>query len=294
MVTTLKELLAKPAEGETINVHTHSKSRLNQSDNNALVLDKIDTLLDKLMLYINKVDENRQAQTQLALNNMKSEMDLKLAGMGKEIFDLNAKVDAHVTEKGKLLEKIESLTKNIKTLETDLDNARYDADDIQVCVNKPFLVVNGFKPTNKSDEEAFAEFCNDKMSDINLTMNKNNIAKLVRIKHSRAFSNSDSNKPETMIVKFHDEKLRDILFRNKRKLAKSGTTFTELLPLRRKQLLNKCISELPTENRSIWTDGGKVLVAYDRGSNNITHIKCSNDIEQLKEKLFRTQPVSST
>ena len=132
------------------------------------------------------------------------------------------------------------------------------------------------------------------MSDINLTMNKNNIAKLVRVKHSRAFSNSDSNKPETMIRQFHVEKLRDILFRNKRKLAKSGTTFTELLPLRRKQLLNKCISELPTENRSIWTDGSKVLVAYDRGSDNITPIKCSNDIEQLKEKLFRRQPVSST
>ena len=96
-----------------------------------------------------------------------------------------------------------------------------------------------------------------------------------------------------MIIKFKEEKQRDILFRNKKLLAGSGTTFTELLPPRRKQLLNKCIKDLPTLNRSLWTDGGKVLVAYERGNNNIIHIKSASDIESLKNKLFQSQTANA-
>ena len=124
-------------------------------------------------------------------------------------------------------------------------------------------------------------------------MTPNDIDKLIRIKHKGQSVARNPDKAETMIVKFKQEKHRDILFRNKRKLARSGTTFTELLPPRRKQLLNKCIQELPTENRSLWTDGGKILVAYERGSNNITHIKSSKDIADLKQKLFLGQQNST-
>ena len=124
-------------------------------------------------------------------------------------------------------------------------------------------------------------------------MCSDDIEKLVRVKPKSQLAVRNQEKAETMIVKFKQEKHRETLFRNKRKLAGSGTTFTELLPPRRKQLLNKCIQELPIENRSLWTDGGKVLVAYERGSNNITHIKSSKDIVDLKNKLFHRQQNST-
>ena len=178
----------------------------------------------------------------------------------------------------------------MKHLESQLESVQNEADEIQINVNRPFLVVNNFKPVHgKPDEESFSEFCNNKMVDADVNMSANDIEKLIRIKYRGQPDGRNNDKAETMLVKFKLERHRETLFRNKRKLAGSGTTFTELLPPRRKQLLNKCIQELPTENRSLWTDGGKVLVAYGRGSNNITHIKSPKDIADLKQKLFHGQ-----
>ena len=81
----------------------------------------------------------------------------------------------------------------------------------------------------KPDTESFSDFCNDKMNGI-VSMSKENIDKLVRIKRNHQISATGPSRAETMIVKFKEERHKDILFRNKRKLAKSGTTFTELLP----------------------------------------------------------------
>ena len=213
------------------------------------------------------------------------------------IFELNVKYDKIASENDVLRKKGEERDKYIQHLEAQLETANNESDEIQINVNRPYLVVNNFKPVQeKQDEESFSEFCNTKMADINVNMTTNDIDKLIRIKHKSQSDGRVNERAETMIVKFKQEKHRDILFRNKRKLAGSGTTFTELLPPRRKLLLNKCIQDLPTDNRSIWTDGSKVLVAYGRGSSNITHIRSPKDIADLKQKLFHGQqnsPISA-
>ena len=251
------------------------------------MLDKVqnmsDNTLEKLILYVDK-----------SHTSIKAYYDLQMDAMRTEMFNLNSKMDTVMNEKEALLKKVDETDKYVKTIEKELENARDEADEIQINVNRPYLVVNNFKPVqNKTDEEAFTEFCNLKMNDVNVAMIVDNIAKLHRVKRGRHSHISDTSRAETMIVKFKEEKHRDTLFRNKRKLARSGTTFTELLPQRRKQLLNKCIQDLPTENRSLWTDGGKILVAYARGSDQIVHIKSTYDIQQLKDKIFRGQQESS-
>ena len=305
----------KPKKTKTSNKSQEATNAENSDITNdptqLLMLNKLDEICMKIVSHTDKTDDNRRIQTELQLKAIQTEFNLKfetlktthslelnalktahnleLETLRKEIFDINQKVDKSNTEKVQFNATVSDLKSKIQTLETDVDSARYDADDMQVCSNRPYLVVNNFKPVgSKTDTEAFVEFCNDKMSAVSVTISGSDIEKLVRIKHNR--TNIDSTKAEIMIVKFKQETLRDTLFRNKRRLARSGTTFTELLPPRRKQLLNKCIQDLPTENRSIWTDGGKVLVAYDNGSNNITHIKTAKDIEQLKLRLFRSSP----
>ena len=91
-------------------------------------------------------------------------------------------------------------------------------------------------------------------------------------------------KAETMIVKLSDDKHKDALYKNKKKLRQSGTTFTELLPNRRRQLLNKCYELIPNQTRSIWTDNCKILVAIDKDP--VIHIKSVKDIEKLVREKF--------
>ena len=254
-------------------------------DNHLEVIEKMESMnvnnIDKLMEYVDKVQSKSQALT-----------DMKFENTNNQIFDLNTKVDRLNGVIDDLKRQLKDSVNRTISLTKELETARDEADEIQINVNRPYLVVNNFKPVEgKPDVEAFSEFCNAKMSDVDVSMCKDNIAKLIRIKRSNQASGSATgpSRAETMIVKFKEERHRDILFRNKKKLAKSGTTFTELLPHRRRQLLNKCIQELPFENRSVWTDGGKILVSYERGSNNIVHIKSAEDIEKLKERLFRRQ-----
>ena len=168
-------------------------------------------------------------------------------------------------------------------LQIEIEKSKDETDELEISLNKPYLVVNSFKPVvGKTDEEAFINFCNDKMSDsINMTPDK--IAKLYRVKRG-SNSNVDPAKPETMIVKLNNEKDKEKLYKNKRKLKNSGTTFTELLPNRRKLLLNKCYELIPNHDRSIWTDNCKILVAIRNEP--ITHIKSIRDIETLVREKF--------
>ena len=114
-------------------------------------------------------------------------------------------------------------------------------------------------------------------------MSPEKISKIYRVKRGTN-SRADPSKPETMIVKLNNDKHKDALYKNNRKLNQSGTTFTELLPYRRKLLLNKCYELIPNQNRSIWTDNCKILVAI--GKDQIIHIKSVKDIEKLIREKF--------
>ena len=83
------------------------------------------------------------------------------------------------------------------------------------------------------------------------------------------------------MVKFAQDRYRDLIFKNKKNLKESGTTITEMLNAKRSALLESCPERIPggRTERSIWTDNGKILVKI--GNQNPTHIKCDKDIENL-------------
>ena len=73
-------------------------------------------------------------------------------------------------------------------------------------------------------------------------------------------------KPQGLIVKFSQDRFRDVVFTNKKKLKGSGIVISELLTKKRSALLKRCIENLPGDRteRSIWTGSGKILVKYGR------------------------------
>ena len=95
-------------------------------------------------------------------------------------------------------------------------------------------------------------------------MCKKKIAKIHRI--PRPAHALDLSKPQGLIVKFSQDRFRDVVFTNKKKLKGSGTVISELLTKKRSAFLKRCIEKLPGDRteRSIWTDSGKILVKYGR------------------------------
>ena len=93
-----------------------------------------------------------------------------------------------------------------------------------------------------------------------------------------------SNRPRSTIIRFQNEKYRNIVFKKKKDLKGKGIVLTEFLTTRRSQLLKECITKIPGDfsTRSIWTDSGKILVKIkDNDDIPITHIVSSNDITKF-------------
>ena len=91
----------------------------------------------------------------------------------------------------------------------------------------------------------------------------------------------DSSKPDVLVVKFAQDRYRDLIFKSKKNLKQSGTTITEMLTAKRSALLKSCLEKIPggRDQRAIWTDNGKILVKLD--NQNPIHIKCHKDIDTL-------------
>ena len=118
-----------------------------------------------------------------------------------------------------------------------------------------------------------------------MNMIKSNISKLHRLgKPSNENGNDSSRKVRPMLVKFTDDRYRDIVFKQKKKLANSGTVMTELLTPKRSALLKKCYDKITgtKTERSIWTDGGRILVK--KTGSEIVHIAKESDIETFLQK----------
>ena len=89
-----------------------------------------------------------------------------------------------------------------------------------------------------------------------------------------------------MLIKFQNEKARNLIFSNKKKLKGSGKVINEFLTPRRSALLKECYDTIPGtfSERSIWTHNGKILVRKN-GSDNTTHeIKCTDNIQTFLAK----------
>ena len=107
-------------------------------------------------------------------------------------------------------------------------------------------------------------------------------------KPSNGNTNANSGKPWPSLVKFTDDRYRNMVFRTKKKLAGSGIVISELLTQKRSTLLKKCYEKIvggPSE-RSIWTDNGRILVKM--GDRQIVNITKENDIDLFLQNATAT------
>ena len=94
------------------------------------LIDKVEnsktTTIEHMTNFIERVFAERQAST-----------DLKLENVNKEIFELNVKYDKIASENDVLRKKGEERDKYIQHLEAQLETANNESDEIQINVNRP-------------------------------------------------------------------------------------------------------------------------------------------------------------
>ena len=108
--------------------------------------------------------------------------------------------------------------------------------------------------------------------------------KINRILPKNPSNSPDNGKPRPLLVKLSNERIKDIVFRNKKELKGSGITITEFLTPTRSALLKKCYDEIPA-NKSIWTDNGRILVKL-QDQREIVHIANEDDLTKYVEQKF--------
>ena len=207
--------------------------------------------------------QRNHANTQNMFTQMKARFDVQINHQDTVIFDLQKKNDALEICNTDLNRRLSESESKISSLETLLNKIVTEHDDLELSLRRPCLVVNNLKPEpNTSDEELFIKLCKDK--EIDAEMCKEKIAKIHRI--PRPAHALDLSKPQGLIVKFSQDRFRDVVFTNKKKLKGSGIVISELLTKKRSALLKRCIEKLPGDRteHSIWTDSGKILVKYGR------------------------------
>lgn len=88
---------------------------------------------------------------------------------------------------------------------------------------------------------------------------------------------SGATKPRPIIVKFVSYRKRAEIFREKRKLAKTGLTIREDLTRERLKLLNNAISHFGLQN--VWTQDGRVIIKTPTGKKTVTNMCELNNIK---------------
>ena len=86
-----------------------------------------------------------------------------------------------------------------------------------------------------------------------------------------------------MIIKFQNEKARNDVYSNKKKLKGSGKIISEFLTCKKSDLLKRCYDTIPGSfsERSIWTHHGKILVRKAGSDTRTCEIKSEIDIKKF-------------
>ena len=127
------------------------------------------------------------------------------------------------------------------------------------------------------------------------TITKQDIANVSRMRNNTR-TEVRSSMPMAMIIKFQNERARNYVFSNKKKLKGTGKVISEFLTIKKSALLKECHDKIPGTfaERSIWTHYGKILIKK-RGDSTTTHeIKSTSDIGKfLREHQLTAREVSS-
>ena len=195
--------------------------------------------------------------------------------VSSQLFDTKQALDNYNKQNKDLVEKNDTLTQQ---LETTISNA----DDVEMSQRIACLVVSNLpKPTGKTEEDTFIEFCNDKLR-LSENISKDDIANITRIR-SNDRNTGGSNRPNPMVIRFQNEKARNSVFANKKYLKGTGKVISEFLTPKRNAILKECYDRIPGtfSQRSIWTHHGKILVKQVGNTTKIREIKSSNDINKF-------------
>ena len=232
-----------------------------------------------LRLLLDQQEKNHKSFENSIITQIKESFSTQISGVSSEVFTLSQKVDSLEKEKDVLRKNNEELLARVIKLEAKVDQTAYDVDEVESYSRRSCLIVHGLKPQHgKTDEQTFLSLCDDKFSNCSIT--SYHIGKIHRIRNTQR-QTTHPDKPDILVVKFAQDRYRDLIFKNKKNLKDSGITITEMLTAKRSALLKTCLEKIPggRDQRSIWTDNGKILVKL--GTQNPIHIKCTNDIDTL-------------
>ena len=211
-----------------------------------------------------------------------------------EFFDLKQRIDALNKDKSALLQRALTAENEVRELKQEIKTSRASIDDLEQCKRNSCIVVNNLAPAS-NDEEAFIKLCTDKirLDAAQTELVKNNIVKVNRIREpqiKRPSNPLNSSKPRPLLVKFDNERVKDLVFRKKRALKETGIVITEFLTPIKSALLKLCIEKIPGE-KSVWTDNGRILVKL-HGKTDIDHIANELELNKFLEKNIPNMPTS--
>ena len=199
---------------------------------------------------------------------------------------LETKIDTLETANKELTKRAQTAETKANALEQELLTSNANIDELEQNKRNTHLVINNLRPDSGTDVDAFINLCKDKIKlESSVTdIIKENIVKVNRIFPKNPSASPDPSKPKPLLVKFANERFKEMVFRKKKALKDSGITITEFLTPTRSALLKKC-SEQIKANKSIWTDNGRILVKLQDQSE-IVHIANNNDLTKFLEEKF--------
>ena len=205
-------------------------------------------------------------------------------------FKLETKIDTLENANTELTKRAQTAETKAKALEQELLTSNANIDELEQNKRNTHLVINNLRPDSGTDVDAFISLCKDKIKlESSVTdIIKENIVKVNRIFPKNPSGSPDPSKPKPLLVKFSNERFKEMVFRKKKALKNSGIIITEFLTPARSALLKKC-SENIKVNKSIWTDNGRILVKLQDQSE-IVHIANNNDLTKFIEEKFPHQP----
>ena len=124
-----------------------------------------------------------------------------------EIFDLKQNQDKIIKDQQELSDKYDKVIQ-------DTEATRNNADDIEMQRRLSCLVVSNIPvDPSQSDEDTFIELCSTTLQE---EISKHDIANVSCLRGNR------SSRPNAMVIKFQNERARNRVFFNKKKLKGSG------------------------------------------------------------------------
>ena len=260
-----------------------------------------DPHLATYQFFVTKLDETRENYHNLnakcnALEGKCNNQEEKYKNLEGKYNNLEGKYNNLEEENKKLREQIANILtwkdqkevsdtslKNENTkLKQDHQQSLQAIDEMEMSQRRPYLVINNLpEETSRKDENIFMELATVSLG-LGDSITKDDISSVSRLKgnYRNAVTRTATTKPNAMLIKFQNEKARNLIFSNKKQLKGSGKVINEFLTPRRSALLKECYDLVPGtfKDRSIWTHNGRILIRKSGDGNTTCEIKYKDDI----------------